>query len=214
MNKLTTFLLALLGLNVNTACSQEPSTEVDVFQTKTGKSARFQALMHASIRITYDGLEFQIDPVRQLGERTTDYASMPKADYLLVTHEHRDHFDKAALEQLTAADTRLITNARCAEMAGRGEVMANGDSLQLAEGITVEAVPAYNNTEGHTQFHPRGRDNGYVLTLDGLRIYILADRWRMGGHKDMAMLPELLDCVYNAYLFVYMYVRVRLVQQV
>ena len=181
----------LLGGILAWESAQKPVTtsnvEVDVFQTKTGKSVRFQALMHASIRITYDGLEFQIDPVRQLGERTTDYASMPKADYILVTHEHRDHFDKAALEQLTAADTRLITNARCAEMAGRGEVMANGDSLQLAEGITLEAVPAYNNTEGHTQFHPRGRDNGYVLTLDGLRIYIAGDT------EDIPEMAELHD---------------------
>ena len=53
--------------------------------------------------------------------------------------------------------------------------MANGDRLQLAEDIMVEAVPAYNITEGHTQFHPRGRDNGYVLTLDGLRIYVAGD---------------------------------------
>ena len=45
----------------------------------------------------------------------------------------------------------------------------------MEEDIEVEAVPAYNITEGHTQFHPKGRDNGYILTIDGLRSYIAGD---------------------------------------
>jgi L-ascorbate metabolism protein UlaG (beta-lactamase superfamily) len=60
-------------------------------------------------------------------------------------------------------------------MYGKGEVMKNGDKLQLTDDFTIEAVPAYNYTEGHTQFHPKGRDNGYILTIDGLRIYIAGD---------------------------------------
>ena len=52
---------------------------------------------------------------------------------------------------------------------------SNGDKLQIADDVTVEAVPAYNTTEGHLQFHPKGRDNGYILTLDGLRVYIAGD---------------------------------------
>ena len=45
----------------------------------------------------------------------------------------------------------------------------------MVNDIKVEAVPAYNTSEGRTQFHPKGRDNGYILTLDGLRIYIAGD---------------------------------------
>ena len=65
-------------------------------------------------------------------------------------------------------------NKRCADMYGSGKVMANGDKLQLAD-VSVEAVPAYNFTAGREQFHPKGRDNGYILTIDGLRIYIAGD---------------------------------------
>lgn len=151
------------------------STEVDVFRTPGGKVVRFYALMHASIRVDFDGRRLLIDPVRQLGERKADYAVMAPADYILVTHEHHDHFDQEAISQLSAAQTRFVANARCVEMAGHGQALANGDRLQLADDILVEAVPAYNITEGHTQFHPKGRDNGYVLTLDGLRIYIAGD---------------------------------------
>lgn len=149
--------------------------EVDVFKTKSGKTVKFYALVHASMRIVYDGKEIQIDPVSKLGSKVINYAAMPKADYLLVTHEHGDHFDKGAIQVLTGAKTRFITNKRCAEMYGAGEVMANGDQVKIADDFTVEAVPAYNNTEGHLQFHPKGRDNGYILTIDGLRIYIAGD---------------------------------------
>ena len=54
-------------------------------------------------------------------------------------------------------------------------VMVNGDEATISSDITIEAVPAYNTTEGREKFHPKGRDNGYILTLDGTRIYIAGD---------------------------------------
>ncbi len=149
--------------------------EIDVFKTKSGKTIKFYSLMHACIRIVYDGEEIQIDPVRQLGNRTIDYGSMPKANYILVTHEHQDHYDKGAIDMLTDASTKFITNKRCAELYGKGQVMANGDEATISSDITIEAVPAYNTTEGRQKFHPKGRDNGYIITLDGTRIYIAGD---------------------------------------
>ena len=150
-------------------------TEVDIFKTKSGKTVRLYALVHASIRIQYEDMELEIDPVRKLGNRTIDYTKVPQPDFIFVTHEHGDHFDQEAIKQLTRVNTRFITNRRCADMMGYGLVMDNGNKEDLNFGITVEAVPAYNTTEGHTQFHPKGRDNGYILTLDGLRIYIAGD---------------------------------------
>ncbi len=163
------------------------SYEVDVFKTGNGKSIRIHALMHSCIRIEYDGREIEVDPVGRMGERVVDYASMPKADYIFVTHEHGDHYDASAIKVLSKETTRLIMNKRCADMYGAGTAMANGDRLQLAEDIEVEAVPAYNTTEGHLQFHPKGRDNGYILTLDGFRIYIAGDT------EDIAEMSEIKD---------------------
>ena len=171
MKKLFLLLMAVLGLN--TACGQS-TCEVDEFTTASGKTVKFHALMHACIRIQYDGKEIQIDPVSKLGNRSVNYAAMPKADYIFVTHEHADHYDAAALKILSADKTQLVMNKRCADMYGSGKVMVNGDKLQLAD-VSVEAVPAYNSTVGREQFHPKGRDNGYILTIDGLRIYIAGD---------------------------------------
>ena len=201
MRKLFLLLLAVLG--INTACGQ-PSYEVDEFTTASGKTIKFHALMHACIRIQYDGKEIQIDPVSKLGNRTINYAEMPKADYIFVTHEHADHYDANALKTLIADRTQLVMNKRCADMYGSGRVMVrsalgtlrsakNGDKLQLGD-ITVEAVAAYNSTPGREQFHPKGRDNGYILTIDGLRIYIAGDTEdipEMSAIKDIdiAFLP-------------------------
>lgn len=149
--------------------------EVDVFRTSGGKTVKLRALMHASICVEYDGRLLVIDPVTRLGDRAVDYSAMSPANCILVTHEHGDHFDREAIERLSDEHTRLITNRRCADQMGYGTVMANGDTLRHAGDITVEAVPAYNTTEGHRQYHPKGRDNGFVLTLDGLRIYIAGD---------------------------------------
>lgn len=149
--------------------------ETDTFTTASGKTVRFHALVHSSIRIEYDGKEIQIDPVTKLNDKTINYFEMPKADYIFITHEHFDHLNQDAIGQLADENTKLITNQNCANILSYGTVMANGDVLQLADDKTVEAVPAYNTSEGHQQFHPKGRDNGFILTLDGLRIYIAGD---------------------------------------
>lgn len=163
------------------------TVETDIFTTKSGKLVAFHALLHSSIRIEYDGREIEIDPCSNLRGHTVDYTAIPKADIILVTHEHFDHYDTVALRQLTSEKTQLVMNKRCVEIYGDGSAMANGDKLRLADDITLDAVPAYNTTEGHLQFHPKGRDNGYILTIDGLRIYIAGDT------EDIPEMAEIKD---------------------
>ena len=172
-------ILLPIILGVMSACGQPgipiDAYETDTFVTPNGKTVRFHALTHASIRIEFDGKEIEIDPVSQYNGRDIDYAAFPKADYIIVTHEHFDHLDTAAIAALSKAETQLITNRRCADILGYGTVMANGERRVLDNWLTIEAVPAYNTTEGHRQFHPKGRDNGFILTIDGFRIYVAGD---------------------------------------
>jgi L-ascorbate metabolism protein UlaG (beta-lactamase superfamily)/rhodanese-related sulfurtransferase len=149
--------------------------EVETFFTDSGAPVRITLIKHGSLEIAGKGLSIQVDPVSGLGKPTDYAAEFPKADVILVTHEHGDHFDRTALEALGANGDNLVTNARVGEMLGWGAVMANGDSRDLPGGIRLDAVPAYNYTEGHTNFHPQGRDNGFILTVDGLRIYVAGD---------------------------------------
>ncbi len=149
--------------------------EVETFQTKSGKPLAITLIKHGSLEIYYDGLSIQVDPVSGLGKPTDYAAEFPKADFILVTHEHGDHYDPTALDALQGENTQFITNARCAEMRGTGDVMANGDTREIRKDIQLDAVPAYNYSEGRTMFHPQGRDNGFILTIDGFRIYIAGD---------------------------------------
>ncbi len=168
--------------------------ETDVFYTKSQKKVVFHTLQHSSIRIEYDGLEFEIDPVLKLGQKTIDYAAFPKADYILVTHEHFDHLDAQAIKTLQKNGTVILLNPSSQAKLKQGEALSNGDQRKLREDITLQAIPAYNTTPSHAQFHPKGRDNGYILSLDGFRIYIAGDtedipEMKQAEGADVAFLP-------------------------
>jgi L-ascorbate metabolism protein UlaG (beta-lactamase superfamily) len=166
----------------------------DSYQTPSGKTVVIEPIKHGSLRISFDGKEIEIDPVTDAIKPVTDYSKKPKADFIFITHEHHDHLDKKAIEQLSKPGTEVIVNQRCHDLLGFGEVMRNGDSLDLGNGITVRAVPAYNTTPDHEKFHPKGRDNGYVISLDGFTVYIGADTEDIPEMKelngiDVAFLP-------------------------
>ena len=188
-NILTVIITALTCLSCNSqqaSSNESVAQNDDVFTTQSGKEVSFTFIKHGSLEVLYDGLSIQIDPVRELPP-VTDYSKFAKADFILVTHEHFDHFDKEAIATLMGEKTQVILNKRCAEMLGKGTVMSNGDKLQLRDDILLEAVPAYNITPEHLKFHPKGRDNGYVLDIDGLRIYIAADT------EDIPEMAQLKD---------------------
>ncbi len=187
------WLNALFAATAAVATGSALDFQTDTFKTKEGKPVTITAIKHASLRIQYDGLEIQVDPVAKYAP-DTDYSKFPKADVILVTHEHFDHFDRDTIATLRKDGTEIVANPAVQKMLGFGTALTNGESRVLAKGIKLDAVPAYNTTPGHTQFHPKGRDNGYVLAIDGLRIYIAGDTEdipEMASLKDIdvAFLP-------------------------
>ena len=132
---------------------------------------------HGSLELSYKGMSVQVDPVSGYG-KNTDYAKeFPKADAILITHEHGDHLDKNAIAALSSDKTEILLNAKSQQQIGVGRVLANGDNFTLAPvGICIEAVPAYNTTAGREQFHPKGNGNGYVVHFLGtLTAYVAGD---------------------------------------
>ncbi|QFS84503.1 metal-dependent hydrolase [Roseivivax sp. THAF40] len=107
------------------------------------------------------------------------YADMPAADMVLITHEHGDHYNAETLDAVVGEDTMLVTNPSVYDMLSeamqaKATAMANGDSGEMM-GVGITAIPAHNTTEERMNFHPEGRDNGYVLDFDGFRIYVSGD---------------------------------------
>jgi L-ascorbate metabolism protein UlaG (beta-lactamase superfamily) len=178
-------LTIILALVMATGCTA--ALKSDTFTTKNGKEVKITCIKHASIQIEYDDLQIQVDPVIDGAKPITDYTQFPKANIILVTHEHHDHFDRDAISMLKMPATAVYLTNSIYSMYHNGFVMRNGESISYRDDVTIEAVPAYNTTEGREQFHPKGRDNGYVLTLDGLRIYIAGDT------EDIPEMAQLKD---------------------
>lgn len=179
-----------------TKAGKPTTTEaVDLFSTKGGTSIYIYSIKHGSIRMKIGDKWLYVDPVSTGVAPATDFTTMPKADYILVTHEHFDHLDSLAIRQLTKDGTLLIANPKSNEiLGGMGESMKNGGKKNLSKIVKVNAVPAYNTTKEKLQFHPKGRDNGYVLTIEGFRIYIAGDTEETPEMKkleevDVAFLP-------------------------
>ena len=175
-----------MGLIASTGAMAAQKT--DVFTTKSGKEVKFTCIKHGSVYIQYDGLEIQVDPVTDGAKPITDNTLIPKANIILVTHEHHDHFDREAIAMLRMPNTAIYVTQAIYTQFHNGIVLNNGDSILYRSDVKVEAVPAYNTTEGREQYHPKGRGNGYVLTLDGLRIYIAGDTEDI---PEMALLKDI-----------------------
>ena len=122
------FVMAMMIVGAMCGCTaQENETGCDVFKTLEGTTVKMYCIKHGSMRMQVGDKWIYVDPVTTAVKPETDYSTLPKADYILVTHEHFDHLDSVAINQLTKDGTVLITNARCHEMlGGKGEVMANG----------------------------------------------------------------------------------------
>ena len=185
MKKLT--LILFTAMLANSAQAQD-GFESDIFSVEGG-TLRITFISHGTLMLQWNDLVLHVDPVGA----EADYSKLPKADLVLVTHEHRDHLDAKAIETIRKPNTVIVLNGRSYEQLKEGIVMKNGDTQSLL-GVKIEAVPAYNTTEGRDQFHPRGRDNGYILTIGGKRVYIAGDTEDIPEMKqlrniDIAFLP-------------------------
>lgn len=190
------FFMALCGLLGCTNSGKAVESEnADTFTTTNGTKVRAYIIKHGSVRFQIGEKWLYVDPVTTAVPPVTDYKALPKADVILITHEHADHLDSEAISQLTKDGTLLITNPRSKElMNGKGEAMGNGETRQIDDMITIHAVPAYNISADKQQFHPKGRDNGYIIAVDNLKIYVAGDTENIDELKnlfniDIAFLP-------------------------
>jgi L-ascorbate metabolism protein UlaG (beta-lactamase superfamily) len=185
-----------LGLAICVAMSSSPALAAGTFETDflptSAGDLRLTFIGHASLMFEFGGKVIYNDPVGQFG----DYGKLPKADLILVAHEHGDHFDPETIRKISSEGTKLVLTPLCAAKGGRGIVLKNGEET-TGEGIRIEAVPAYNVV--HTRspgmpYHPKGDGNGYILTFGDKRVYVAGDtenipEMKTLGRIDVAFLP-------------------------
>ncbi|GAB6906370.1 Beta-lactamase domain protein [Desulfosarcina cetonica] len=133
-----------------------------------------------------EGIVVLIDPFQ--------VAAAPQADLMLITHVHHDHCSPEDIARLVKPSTVIVTEAESAEkltsLCGDIRVVIPGDRLTVC-GIHIEAVPAYNVDK---KFHPKAKNwLGFILTIDGKRIYHAGDTDLIpemkGFSVDIALLP-------------------------
>ena len=167
----------------------------DIISTSDG-DLEITFIGHASLMFTFNDMVIHVDP----WSRAADYSKLPKADILLLTHDHGDHLDPAALKQVMEDDTELIYTQICAQDYPGGSVIKPGMSWTV-KGIGIEAVHAYIiGTPERGGIHPKGECNGYILTFGGKRVYIASETHNIPELKeisniDIAFLA--MDSVYN-----------------
>ncbi len=165
--------------------------ETDTIKTSKGDLV-INFLGHSSLMMSWGVKIIHIDPVSS----EANYAQLPKADMILISHEHDDHLDLKAVEVVKTATTKIVSTSEVARQIPGIIVMKNGDA-QTVDSLKIEAVPAYNIKHMRAPgkpFHPKGVGNGYVVTFDGLRLYLAGDTENIPEMKqlqdiDIAFLP-------------------------
>ena len=149
-------------------------------------------LGHGTLMLTFKDTVLHVDPYGKVA----DYAALPRADLVLLTHDHADHLDQAALALVRTPVTDIVLPPVCADRVQGGLILKNGET-RTVRGITVTAVPAYNlvhHRDNGQPFHPRGAGNGYLLDFGDTRLYVAGDTENipeMAALKDVdiALLP-------------------------
>lgn len=192
MRKLS-FLILVFFIGFVLVAAVQKEFEEDIIQTSQG-DLKITFIGHGTVMFTFEGKIIHVDPVG----RYADYSQLPKADLILITHEHGDHLDAKVIKIISSEKTDLVLTEKCVEKAKieDGIIMKNGD-IKTVQNLKIEAIPAYNikhmRSPGNP-YHPKGVGNGYIITFGDKRVYVAADTENTPEMKalkniDIAFLP-------------------------
>lgn len=187
--KTSYFFLISVFLKFTLAMGQQ-AFESDTIQTSSG-ILTMTFIGHGTLMFTFNDVVIHIDPVG----RYADYAQMPEADLILVTHHHGDHLDPDAIGKILKDETLIICSGSCLDKLPDALVMKNGDMKPVLN-LNIQAVPAYNIVHKRSNgepFHPVGVGNGYVIAFGDKKIYVAGDTENVPEMAD-------LDDIYCAFL--------------
>lgn len=146
----------------------------DVIPAKGGDIS-IKPILHGTVVLEYQDLTIYVDPYG--GARK--FSGQKPADLVLITDIHGDHHNQETLDGLDLSNAIVVAPQAVADKLPSGkykaiEVLGNGQTKTLLD-AKIEAIPMYNIPETADSRHPKGRGNGYVVTLGGKQIYLSGD---------------------------------------
>ena len=151
-----------------------------------GGDIQLTPIMRASVQVEFGGKVIQVDPIAKYDNVEIPYVgkfeALKPADLIVISDIHADNFDADEVLKLRKPGATVVMPSAVAAAAGSKIapptiVMGNGDMKTVGD-ISIEAVPMYNVQHGPKPgelYHPKGRGNGYILTLGGKRLYFMGD---------------------------------------
>jgi len=187
-------ILMMLSVCLGLVIPLQGQFESDVVTTSEGDLEMF-FIGHGTLMFKINDKVIHIDPT----SREADYATLPDADLILVTHEHGDHLDLGAIKHIIKDGTRVVMTQACLDQLEDFEaiVMRNGENETIL-GVGIEAIPAYNIKHVRSNgapYHPKGEGNAYILSFGNTNVLIGGDTENtpeikgLPTHIDVAFLP-------------------------
>lgn len=164
--------LVLISFSPFISTAQRPSP--DQIQTDNG-SITVQPIQHGTVVLSWDGKTIYVDPFGG----SEAFKGIDSPDLILITDIHGDHMN---IETLDALDTEgavlVVPRAVADQLPGPYKdqlvVIGNGETTDQLD-ISIRAVPMYNLPENDESRHPRGRGNGYILSMGNKSVYLSGD---------------------------------------
>ncbi len=131
----------------------------------------YENIVDKIIWLGHDG--FRIESEKTIYIDPFQISGGPKADIILVSHEHFDHCSPDDIKKIQKPETVIITDAQsAAKLSGDVRVVLPNETIELA-GVHIETVPSYNTDK---DFHPKGNNwLGFIVEIDEVRIYHTGD---------------------------------------
>ncbi|MEN8123709.1 MAG: MBL fold metallo-hydrolase [Bacteroidota bacterium] len=152
--------------------SQRP--KADLIKSKTG-SIKIQPILHSTFVLQWNNKTIYIDPYGG----TNAFKEIDNPDMIIITDIHGDHLDLETLKKIAPEKTIFITPRAVADklpiIYHENLIILNNNETTKQLGIQIKAIAMYNLPDEPDSKHPKGRGNGYILSMGEKNIYISGD---------------------------------------
>ena len=152
-------------------------------------------ISHATAVIEFDETIIYMDPTG--GAKA--FESFEKPDFVVITDIHGDHMNLKTLNELDLSNTVIIAPEAVAKeirvVNSKEVIIINNGEEKAFDGFNLEAIPMYNLREEALKFHPKGRGNGYVFTINDERIYFSGDTEDIPEMRNLENIDRAYVCM-------------------